>query len=93
MIARVVQTLHPLSLVVRIKSKTSTIPSMVRYCLLRADPLCMDSLLPNTWSGAQFHKTCVIVRLWRVRCAYTYSLLGLSSDMLVALINGSITKI
>jgi hypothetical protein len=74
MTARVVQTLYPLSLVIRIKSKTSTIPSTSRYCLLRDDPLCMDSLLPNTWSRVQFHKTCVIVRPWRVRCSYIQSL-------------------
>jgi hypothetical protein len=75
MAARVVQTLYPLSLVIRIESKTSTIPSRSRYCLLRDDPLSMDSLLPYTWSGAQFHKTYMIVRLWRVRCAYIHSLI------------------
>jgi hypothetical protein len=72
MIAHVVQTLYPLSLVIRIKSKTSTIPSRSRYCLLRDDPLCMDSLLPNTWSGVQFRKTGVIVSPWRVRCSWNY---------------------
>jgi hypothetical protein len=51
MIARVVQTLHPLSLVIQIESKTSTIPSRLRYCLLRYDPLFMDSLPLNTRSG------------------------------------------
>jgi hypothetical protein len=70
MTARIVQSLYTLSLVIRIKSKTSTIPSRSRYCLLREDPLCIDSLLPNTWSGVQFHKTCVNVYPWRVRCAY-----------------------
>jgi hypothetical protein len=73
MTTRVVQILCPLSLVIRIKSKTSTIPSRSRYCLPRDDPLCMDSLLTNTWSGAQFHKICMIVRLWRVWCAYIHS--------------------
>jgi hypothetical protein len=63
-----------LSLVIRIKSKTSTIPSTSRYCLLRDDPLCMDSLLPNTWLGVQFRETDVIVSPWRVRCSYIQSL-------------------
>jgi hypothetical protein len=66
---------------------------MVRYCLLRADPLTHGFVTSEYMAGARFHKTCVIVRLRRVRCAYIYSLLGLSSDMLAALINGPITKI